>query len=205
MLRKHAKKTLQNAINHALALDDTMPIKLKSLDGKVLKLIIMPLQFVFYIHFRQGRVELTLNHEGHVDTTIKSSPMGFIRLSLLPASRVRSLFNDTIELSGDVELGQQVKQLFDTMDIDWEGHLAHFTGDAIAYKLGDLMQKGMAFQHQFRQSVDHTLSSYLQEEARVLPPREEVADFMNDIDELVLQVDRLTAHVNQLQANDEIL
>ena len=198
MIKKYSLIALQKAINHALALDETMPAKLTALNDRVLKLIITPLNFNFFIVFAEGQLTLLEEFTGQIDTTIQSSPLGLIRLSLLPASKVRSLFNDKITISGDVDLGQQVKQLFDQIDIDWEGHLAQFTGDAIAYKLGSVVRQGMTITQRFGESMRHNITDYLQEELGAFPPREEVNDFFNDIDELSLHVERLSAHINQL-------
>ncbi|KTD24610.1 MULTISPECIES: SCP2 domain-containing protein [Legionella] len=204
MIKKYSLKALQKAINHALALDESMPAKIAALHGKVLEIIVAPLGVNFYIRFAEETLQLLDDYDGHPDTIIHSSPLGLIRLSFLPASKARSLFNDKIRLSGDVELGQQVKTLFDELDIDWEGHLAHFTGDVVAHQLGSLFRQGLAFKKQLSHSIRHNLTDYLQEELRIFPPREEVDDFFNDIDQLVLDVERLQAHVNQLKTDHEI-
>ena len=198
MIKIYSLSMLQKAINHALALDESMPTKMLGLDGKVLEIIINPLHVKFFMCFAHGELQLLANYDGHPDAIIRSSPLGLIRLSLLPASKVRSLFNDKIRISGDVELGQRVKKLFDEIDIDWEGHLARFTGDVVAYQVGSLVRQGFAFKKQVSESICHDVTEYLQEELRVFPPREEINDFFNDIDELALQVERLTAHINQL-------
>src|SRR3989338_1646491 len=199
MIKKYALIALQKAINHALSLDESMPAKLSTLNGRVLKIFIKPLHIGFYLLFTDEGIVLNDTYEGSVDTTIQSSPIGFIRLSLLPASKVRSLFNDSIEISGDVELGQRVKQLFDSIDIDWEGHLAEFTGDTIAYQLGSFVRKGLEFKQKLGTSMQQNVTEYLQEEIRAFPPREEVADFFNDIDELSLHVERIEAHIHQIE------
>ncbi|CDZ76090.1 Putative lipid carrier protein [Legionella massiliensis] len=198
MIKKYSLKALQKAINHALALDESMPAKIAALEGKVLEVIVAPLGVNFYIRFDQQQLQLLSDYDGQPDTIIHSSPLGLIRLSFLPASKARSLFNDKIRLSGDVELGQQVKKLFDELDIDWEGHLAHFTGDVVAHQLGSLFRQGIAFKKQLSESMRHNLSDYLQEELGSFPPREEIDDFFSDIDKLSLDVERLQAHVNQL-------
>lgn len=198
MIKKYALIALQKAINHALSLDESMPAKLATLDERVLKMIITPLNISFYLKFTKEGIILTDVYEGVIDTTIESSPIGLIRLSFLPASKVRSLFNENIKISGDVELGQKVKQLFDQIDIDWEGHLAQFTGDAIAYQLGSFVRAGLTFKQNLNQSIRQNMTDYLQEEIRAFPSREEINDFFNDVDELSMQVERLAAHVNQL-------
>ncbi len=198
MIKECSLMVLHKAIQHALSLDETMPTKLQALDGKTLEIIISPLQVNFFISFVSGSLTLLPSFQGQPDTVIHSSPLGLIRLSLLPASKVRSLFNDKIRLSGDVELGQKVKELFDTIDIDWEGHLARFTGDVVAYQVGSFVRQGLSFKRQVKDSLRTNITEYLQEESRMFPPREEVADFFKDIDALSLQVERIAARVDSL-------
>lgn len=203
MLKKYSLIALQKAINQALYLDEQMPSKLQVLNGKVLEMVISPLNVNFFIQFEHGELLLLDKFDGHPDTIIHSNPIGLIRLSLLPASRARSLFNDKIRISGDIELGQNVKKLFDEMDIDWEGHLAHFTGDVVAHQIGSFVRKGIEFKNQVSQSMQLNITEYLQEELRLFPSKNELEDFYNDIDELALSVERLQAHVHQLMACNE--
>ncbi|MDP3705342.1 MAG: SCP2 sterol-binding domain-containing protein [Legionellaceae bacterium] len=204
MIKKYSLIALQKAINHAMSLDDSMSTKIKPLHGKVLEVIISPLNAFFFITFTEGELRLLASYDGRPDTIIHSSPIGLIRLSLLPASKVRSLFNDKIRLSGDVELGQRVKTLFDEIDIDWEGHLAHFTGDVVAHQIGTFVREGQAFTQRISSSIRRNVTEYLQEEVRLFPPAEELRDFCNDVDELSLCSERLTAHINQLLVENEI-
>lgn len=198
MLKKYSLKTLQLALNTALALDEQMPEKLKALADKVLKLTISPLNAAFFIHFTAQEIQLLEQYEGKIDTFIYSSPLGLIRLSILPSSQARSLFNDQIRIEGDVELGQKIKQLFDELDIDWEGHLAQFTGDVVAHQIGSFVRKGLQFKQQLSSSMRLNMSDYLHEELRLMPSKNELDDFFKDIDDLSLDVERLTAHINQL-------
>ncbi len=198
MLKQFSLKALEKAINKALGLDENMPSKLFALDQKVVEIIIRPLQVNFFIHFDQGKLCLLDHYSGHPDTIIHSSPIGLIRLSLLPASKARSLFNDKVRMSGDIELGQKIKLLFDELDIDWEGHLAFFTGDVVAHQIGSFVRKSFAFKQQLSDSLRHNVKEYLHEEVRLFPSRQEVDDFFHDLDELVLATDRLQAQMNQL-------
>ena len=204
MIKKYSLAALQKAINQALSLDDASASKIQALHGKVLEIIISPLNVHFFIRFMHQELQLLASHNEPPDTIIHSSPLGLIRLSVLPASKVRSLFNDTIKMSGDVALGQDVKRLFDELDIDWEGHLAHFTGDVVAHQIGSFMRKGLAFKQQISSSMRHNITAYVQDEQRLLPPREEINDFFKDVDEASLRVERLAAHINQLLARHEI-
>lgn len=200
MVKKYSLKTLQLALNTALTLDEQMPDKLNALEGKVLKLVITPLNAHFFIRFANKEILLLDRYEEQPDSIIYSSPLGLIRLSLLPSSKARSLFNDKIRIVGDVELGQKIKQIFDEMDIDWEGHLAEFTGDVVAHQIGSFVRKGLQFKKQFSTSMRLNMSEYIQEELRLTPSKNEIEDFFKDIDELSLDVERLTAHINQLMS-----
>ncbi|KTD01719.1 SCP2 sterol-binding domain-containing protein [Fluoribacter gormanii] len=204
MLKKYSLKALQIAINKAAKLDEQMPARLNAFDNKTLEIIISPLNVNFFIHFKDGEIVLLDCYDREADTVIHSNPLGLIRLSLLPASKARSLFNDKIRMTGDTELGQQVKKLFDEMDIDWEGHLAHFTGDVVAHQIGSFVRKGMAFKKKLDESLQQNVSEYLQEELRVMPTKYELEDFFAEVDELSLSVERLQAHVNQLISRYEI-
>ncbi len=193
MIKKYSLIILQKAINHALALDENSGQKMDSLDGKTIEIIVAPLDVTFFIRFEQQQLLLLDRTSEPVDTSIYSSPLGLIRLSFLPASEARSLFNNKVRFSGDVDVGVRVKKLFDSLDIDWEGHLAEFTGDVVAYQIGSLVKKGLSFTSQVHHSLVQNSTDYIQEEARLSPGREEVADLFTDIDTLSHDVARLEA------------
>ncbi|MDF1756769.1 MAG: SCP2 sterol-binding domain-containing protein [Legionellaceae bacterium] len=198
MIKKYSLMALEKAINHAFSLDESMPDKLCKLHGKVLEIIITPLQVCFFITFENEKVQLLEKYSGRADAIIQSNPIGLIRLSILPASKVRSLFNDKVKLTGDIILGQDVKKLFDELDIDWEGHLAQFTGDVVASQIGSLFREGQAFKQKIVNSVQRNVTEYLQEEQREFPNPEEVEDFFDDVDDLALRTERLSAHIKKL-------
>ncbi len=204
MLKEYSLLALQKAINCALTLDEDMPAKIKPLEGKVLEVVINPLNVCFFLNFHQGCVRLLAYYEGIPDTVIHSNPLGLIRLSLLPASKLRSVFNDNIRITGDVELGQEVKALFDNIEVDWEGHLAHFTGDVVAHQIGSWVRGGRAFNRRLMSSLKRSMTEYMQEERQLVPCRQEVQDFFQDVDDLSLRLDRLLAHFNQLSVYHEL-
>ena len=197
MLKEYSLKLLQKAMNAALCLDEDMPTRLRALEGRCIEMVVHPLQVRFFISFKAGKVQLS--EHGVADTVIQSTPLGLIRLSCLPASKARSLFNDQIRISGDLELGQQVKRIFDEMDIDWEGHLARFTGDVVAYQLGSFVRETKRVKARVTDSLCANVSEYLQEELLVTPSRQELTDFYSDVDALSLQVERLQARLKQLK------
>lgn len=204
MIKEYTLLALQKAINHALALDESTPDKIDKLTGKIVEVIISPLNVFFFITFTDKKLRLMPSFQDRPDVVIHSNPVGLIRLSLLPASKSRSLFNDKVKISGDLELGQQLKKLFDELDIDWEGHLAEFTGDVVAYQIGSIFRGGRELKRKVTKSLRRNVTEYLQEEVRETPPVEEIEDFYNEIDELTLRTDRLSAHINKFLVEDEL-
>ncbi len=203
MLKEYSLLALEKAINCALALAEDMPKKIQPLEGKVLEIVVSPLNVYFFLSFEEGNVRLMPYYDGVPDTVIHSNPLGLIRLSILPASKLRSLFNDNIRISGDIALGQQVKDLFDNIEVDWEGHLAHFTGDVVAHQIGSWVREGCAFNRRLMSSLKRSMTEYLQEEKKLVPSSQEVQDFFQDVDDLGLRLERLTAHFNQLSVDHE--
>lgn len=197
MIKNLTLKALEKAINKALSLDEAALAKIQSLDKKVIAIAIMPLNVKIFFRFGKT-IEILSDYKGIPDALIQSNPIGLIRLSLLPASKVRSLFNDEIKITGDIELGQKIKLIFDELDLDWEGHLAHFTGDVAAYQIGSFVRKGISFANRASSSLQRNITEYLQEEIKLVPGAEELEDFFSDIDELALKVDRLAAHIEYL-------
>ena len=198
MIKQYALKILQKALNTAIGLDDAIAAKLLLLEGKIIQITIMPLQVHFFITFTAGEIVLMATAPRTPDTVIESSPLGLIRLSFLPASTTRSLFHNEVKLSGDIELGQQVKKLVDALDIDWEGHLAEITGDVFAYQISSLLRRGQALKSKLSTSLCNNVTDYLQEELRYFPPKEEINDFYDDVDKLTDDTERLAAQINCL-------
>lgn len=203
MIKKYSLKALETAINHALSLDENITQKMTPFRGKVIEIIIAPLEITFFITFTPTGLNLIDNYEGPPNTIIHSTPLGLIRLSFLPASEARSLFNKKIRLSGDIELGEQIKRLFDELDIDWESHLAHFTGDVAAYQISSIVKKGLDFQRGLTKTIQRSLTEYIQEEVRLFPTGEELNDFFNDVDYLAQDIERLEAQIKLLVGNNE--
>ncbi len=204
MIKEYTLLALEKALNHALALDDSTQEKMSKLNNKVLEIVISPLNVFFFITFIDSKLKLLAKYADNPDVIIHSNPIGLIKLSLLPTSKSRSLFNDKIKISGDLELGQQVKRLFDELDIDWEGHLAQFTGDVVAHQIGSIYRSGRDFKQKVSKSLKRNIVEYFQEEIREIPSIEEVEDFYNDIDELSLRTERLSAHINKILVEHEV-
>ena len=107
-----------------------------------------------------------------------------------------NLFKQDLSISGDIDFGQDVRDLFGQIDIDWEEHLSHFTGDIIAHQLANLFTSTLKNVDEINTTFQQSLTEYLQEETKCLPCREELNDFFDDVDSMKLRVDRLQARTD---------
>lgn len=197
MLQKTFLSFLEKAMNLFIAKNDAKTILLPHLQGKTILLIIEPLSFHLFMQFNETGVSLLDTFEGEVDTTLKSHLGGFIQLGLLPQSRIQELFQKAVSLQGSVETGEKVKQLFDIREIDWEGELARFVGDPLAFHIGKTVSSLHQFQKNVKDRFLSELGSWLTKEKEIFPTQKEGGAFCDDVDTLSHDVSRLQAKMRR--------
>jgi len=89
-----------------------------------------------------------------------------------------------VTIRGDVETGQRFKAILDQLDLDWEEPLARLIGDIPAHRLGKLVRSTTDWARQALETLGRNTAEYLEYEARALATREDVAEFVADVDRL---------------------
>lgn len=202
MLHELVTPILAKAMNAYIGLDPDTAVKLKALAGQTVRLEItgLPLNLNFNIDllFNSTGIEILQNYQGVVNTTLRGTPLALMKLGLGPTS-ASSFFNSEVSISGDLELGQTVKNILDHMEIDWEEHLSHFIGDVPAHQLGNAARAAQQFGQQASESLRKSLSEYLHEEKRLVVTQAELTDFFDDVSQVRNDVERLAARVELLK------
>ena len=98
-----------------------------------------------------------------------------------------------------IEVAQAFERLLKQIDIDWEEMLSRYTGDAIAYQVGNLVRGLKNWGQQSTNAFADDLRDYLQIEAQYLPLPDEVEAFNNAVDDLRAAAERLEMRVQRLQ------
>lgn len=199
MLTQLSLNLIEKTLNHYLSLDPQLAERSKQLNGKSIAIEFKIIPIKFYVLFSSKGLHLLDDYQAPVDTTIRGTPFALAKLGLSTAEQSRSLFADDVEIEGDIELGQAIKQFFDNIDIDWEEQLSRLTGDVAAHQVGNMMRSARDWFSDARQTTQHNATEYVQEELRQFPPREEVNDFFTDIDTLRNDVDRIAARFERLR------
>jgi len=187
---------LETALDLYLKQDPQARRGCAALEGKIIRLDIIGLGLSLYFLPGSNGIQVSSHYEGEADTLLTGSPLGFARLAL--GSREDTLFEGAVEIKGDTETGQQFQDLLANTDWDWEEQLSHITGDVIARQIGNVARLSGKFISDSRNTLEQDVSEYLQEEARLLPTRSEVSNFLEDVDQLRSDVDRLNARIGRL-------
>ncbi|MFK5985074.1 MAG: SCP2 sterol-binding domain-containing protein [Pseudomonadota bacterium] len=190
---------IEFSLNQAIKLDPQGGKLIKNFHGKIIKLEILSPDMNIYILAQGGNFQILENFEGDVDTTIKTRLIDLAALSLKnKTEKTQAVFEGQIKILGNIALGQQFQSLFTKLDIDWEEHLSHITGDIIAHQLFTSGKKLFTWGQKTQQTFSLDISEFLQYETRDLLEKREVDNFLTQIDELRNDCDRLEARINRL-------
>lgn len=199
MLKNSFLLWLEKALNRYLNLDPETNQRLHTLEGKVVRIDLKSLQLQFDLHFSNQHIKLSTIQTDTPDTTIIGTPLQLMGVMLNKENRVQFFAKD-VQITGDLMVGQQIIQLFDALDIDWEEQLSKLVGDNAAHQLGKAKRKLSTWLEQINQSLTVQTKEYIQEEVAICPTREELNDFYAEIDALRMDVDRLEAKIKLFTA-----
>lgn len=188
---------LQKAINCYLALDPESKQHLQALDGKVVTIHLLGMNFIFQLIFVEGKVQLQMGESLKANTVIKGTPLRLLQMAF--SEDRKSFFADDVSIQGNLDLAQQVIDLFDHLEIDWEEKASDWIGDVPAHQLGRIGLKLKAWSKKTRQIIMQNVNEYVHEEVDVFPPKEALTDFFQDVDILRMDVDRLEVKARQIQ------
>ncbi|MDZ7839954.1 MAG: SCP2 sterol-binding domain-containing protein [Gammaproteobacteria bacterium] len=188
---------LQAAVRRALEFDPDTRERIRELDGRVVEVVFTGLEQTLCVAIDQGAVLFCRTAEREPDLRLTGTPIAFARYVMAP-DRVE-ITESGIKIEGDIGLAQRFTGILRRLDIDWEEWASRYVGDVLAYRAGRFAEEFRGWarhgSRQFRQDV----SEYLQEELRVLAPRERVTRLMNDVDTTRSDVERLEQRIRRLR------
>jgi ubiquinone biosynthesis accessory factor UbiJ len=189
---------VETALNAYLRLDPETLNRLGRLSGRVIGIELHGFGLTFYVLPGADGVQVLGEYEGEPDAVLSGAPLGLLRLGL-GRGDLRPLFAGEVEIRGDVDVGRGFKDALDRIEIDWEEQLSHVVGDVVAHQMGRLARGVVAWGRSSADTLARDLGEYLQEERRELPAAAEVEEFLDSVDRLRTDADRLEARVRRLQ------
>ncbi len=182
-----------HVVNQVLKLDPHTLENMGALEGKILSVTLTDLGLTLYLLPNARGVQLSSEAVEHPDAALRGTT--FVLLQLLGGG---SLGSGRISLEGDSHFVQTLQTIFKQVDIDWEEPLSRMIGDPLAHSLGKATRSAWQWGRQTAAVNQQNCREYLQEEYRLLPPREEMNDFFFDVNKLRMDTDRFAARLTQL-------
>ena len=188
---------LQGAIRRALEFDPDSRARIRALHGRKVEVSLTGVQQTVYVAIHQEEVLLSMADSGQPDLRLEGSPIAFARYVMAP-DKVE-ITDSGIKIEGDVALAQRFVGLLREVDIDWEEWASRYLGDVAAYRAGRIARGFFEWARGSERQARGDVKEYLQEEARLLAPRERVKRLMSDIDDIRSDVERLSQRVQRLR------
>ncbi|MEA3404400.1 MAG: hypothetical protein U9R28_01525 [Pseudomonadota bacterium] len=186
-------KSLESALNEAMRLDEQQGRAFEPLEDSVIALNLSDIHKTFYFLFTAYGVTVSsdLQGESSADSLIIANIS-----SLLALPKTGQLANANI--SGNEIKAEQFIHALATLEIDWEEHLSHYTGDLVAFKIGHGIRSLLETKQATKVQIGDTIKEYLQFELQTVPTQSQVDHFNQQVSQLESDVDDLEARIEAL-------
>src|SRR3990167_7852652 len=190
---------LEKAINAYLRMDPESVQRLAKLEKKIIKIEITDWGLYFYVQPTKQGLTLSSEAKDKPNTVISGTLFNLFKTACAKDKNT-ALFKNSIAISGDTEIGENIRDIMAGIDIDWEEHLSKITGDVMAHQISRGFQRTMAFGKRTAQTIGDNIKEYLQIESTCVPTKKEVEQFISDVTDLQHGVDRAEARLKRLLA-----
>lgn len=184
---------VQTAFNGLLAMDPEVAGRFNALSGGALAIEVRGLGLTLYLQPCGDRLRVSDRLETEPNATLAASPLDLAR------QLTSDDWAQEMELRGDAGYAQQFHAILRALEFDWEEQLSRVFGDVAAHQFGNLVRGAMSWGSQAGESLGRATADYLQEESRELPTPAEVESFIDGVDRLRADCDRLAARVARLE------
>ena len=178
-------------LNHLLAQQPALPRRLQPMTGKVARLLLPPHDIRFVI----GNDGLLSASEQEANATLS------IPLSLVPRllTHDQAALND-IHIGGESEFAAELGKVL--MQLQWDAveDLSRLVGDIAANRLSQIGQSLFGSPGQWLKNLSENLVEHWTEEQPLIAHKTQIQQFINDVDTLRDDAERLEKRLARLQA-----
>lgn len=184
--------------NRLLGMDPDVLRLCAELQGNIIAIELTDLDKIIYCHPGSWGMRLGLQPPAkEVDATIRGRLLGLVNLSL-QQEKLSTSMQEHIEIAGNPKVAQKFQKVLTELNIDWEEELAKYTGDIMAYRIGQGLRKTQRTVKEIVSSLALSGKEYLQEESHSTPTMAEFEQFQQAVTDIRHDVDRLEATINHL-------
>lgn len=195
-MKKAIGQFFAKMFNKTLALDPETQTQWKDLEGHVITLDFTGLS-VFTIEIVHEGICMIETDSSKPDVTLRGTPLSFLNL-LMSHRQKKPLVNPDVSIEGNLSLLQQVMNVMEQLQIDWEDVLSRWIGEMPAYHVGRFARGATQWSQRAFQSMTQNINEYVHEEVKWFPTRFALHDFFEEVDRLREDVDRLTAKIDAI-------
>lgn len=141
-------------------------------------------------------LHVTRDATSSTDADLSGGPLSL--LALARANPEEVLQRGDVEIRGDAELAQKFRELALLLRPDLEEELSMAIGDVPAHRIGRFARAAFAWTRRAGATTVRNVAEYLAHEQRDLVPRAEGEQFLQGVDRLREDVDRLEARLDLL-------
>lgn len=187
----------ERALNRMLSLDPAALRGAPALHGRLIAVELSGLQRTLYLVPHAEGIRVLAQAEGVPAVTVRGTPLALLRMARARAAN-RPMVAGDVEINGDMALGQELQRLAGRLDLDWEELASQLVGDVVAHQLGNAARTALGWQRRAQRTLELNLSEYLRIETRMLPDRGELETFLDAVDLLRSDTDRLEQRLKRL-------
>ncbi|MCK5726577.1 MAG: SCP2 sterol-binding domain-containing protein [Thiotrichaceae bacterium] len=194
--------TIEVAINRYFKLDKKALVRLKDLDNNVICLHITGLDIRLYFLPDQHGIQVLGEYASDPDVTIHGSPMALIRLGA-SKNKSKTLLDTDAYIEGDMGVANHFTNILKSVDLDWQEHLSHLVGDIITHQTASVIDQSKGWLDDTHHAMINNATEYMSEESKVLVTEAELSHYLDDVDTLHADMDRIEARVNRLKQSQK--
>jgi len=197
-LKPLAGRTLEAALNRALALDPDARDGLRALDGRRIALHVAAPKLALQVTVAGDRLQVgPVEDSDEADLSVRSTLGGLI--AQLPFFR-----NDNappvgkLRIEGDADLARRLQRMAERFDPDWQQPFASVFGDVLGVQIANAFAGALKQARVAGRNLAESAAEFVTEESRDVVARAELNAFHDDVDVLRDDVERMAARVARL-------
>ncbi len=189
------RSLVQGALDLWLADAPEARARLTALAGKSIAVELTDLEIGFTLYPVADGCRVEVGATGSADARLSAASFDLLRLS---RSRGATGAPGRIEMTGDAELAETVRDILRAVPFDPEERFARVVGDVPAHEAARAVRGLLAIGRRSADEAGRMLAEYLKYETRDLPTRDEVDGFVVDVDALSDAVARAAARLERV-------
>ena len=190
MLFAIASKAMEAGINTALKLDPDSRELLQPLTGKSMTVSLTDWKLNLTVVPTEDKLNIYLNGDKTASVVITGSSTDLMALGMSDTPQA-VLSDRDIDVTGSLQVLMAYQKVMHQLNFDWQGALALLIGDVAAREVCRPVKATGLWAKKAAKSTRQDITEYLQEELQMLPQREAVNDFYEDIVSLQHRLARL--------------